>query len=175
MLFTTLATEPPKLPPLIEIVQEIPKEEPKQEEPIITWRDNPQGCNEDTHYIAAESPFYCIPKQNTTQRQKAATSSVRASYGINWYPRGQCTWYVATRRPVGAWNDASSWAWQAARDGWTVTITPRAGAIAWKYGHVAYVESVSGNMMTISEANYDYKGSIRTITIPVSSYAKFIY
>lgn len=177
MIFLS-AQEPPKLPPLIEIVIEKPKEEEKQEEPI-TWESNPNNCNEDTQWIAAEEPFYCIDKPGTAfhtpQIQTTNTQAVRGSYSVNWYPKGQCTWLVASMRPVGAWNSASDWLWQAQRDGWATGSTPRPGAIAWRYGHVAYVVSVNGSNMVVKEANYDYRGSIRTIEVPVSSYAKFIY
>jgi len=40
-----------------------------------------------------------------------------------------------------------------------VGSTPVPGAIAWSgagyYGHVAYVEGVSGGMVTVSEMNYN--------------------
>lgn len=91
-----------------------------------------------------------------------------------WYPVGQCTWYVWTRRPVGMWGNASDWLYNAQRDGLSTGSTPRAGAIGWTSGHVVYVESVHGNTVTISEANYDYAGSIRTIDMPASNY-QYIY
>ena len=91
-----------------------------------------------------------------------------------WYPVGQCTWYVWTRRPVGMWGNASDWLYNAQRDGVATGSVPRAGAVGWTSGHVVYVESVHGNTVTISEANYDYAGSIRTITVPASKY-QYIY
>lgn len=91
-----------------------------------------------------------------------------------WYPVGQCTWYVWTRRPVGMWGNASDWLYNAQRDGLSTGSTPRAGAIGWTSGHVVFVESVSGDMVTISEANYDWNGSIRTITVSASKYT-YIY
>lgn len=91
-----------------------------------------------------------------------------------WYPVGQCTWYVWTRRPVGMWGNASDWLANAQRDGVATGSVPRAGAVGWTSGHVVYVESVHGNTVTISEANYDYAGSIRTIDMPASNY-QYIY
>lgn len=91
-----------------------------------------------------------------------------------WYPVGQCTWYVWTRRPVGMWGNASDWLYNAQRDGLSTGSVPRAGAIGWTSGHVVYVESVHGDIVTISEANYDYAGSIRTINMPASNY-QYIY
>ena len=91
-----------------------------------------------------------------------------------WYPVGQCTHFVWTKRPVGMWGNASDWLYNAQRDGLKTSSVPRAGAIGWTSGHVVYVESVYGDMVTISEANYDYAGSIRTIDMPASTY-QYIY
>ena len=151
LLFT--AEMPPITSPLISTIVI----EQKVEEPVkqITWKDNPQGCNENTHYIAAEEPFYCIVKPHTTYARKASVGAVNGSHATNgWYPVGQCTYYVASQRSVGQWNNATDWLWQAQRDGWATGSTPKVGAIAWQYGHVALVTGVSGDMVTVSEMNY---------------------
>lgn len=168
------ALETPKNPLIIEPEPIVIEEQ--VEPPKLTWQDNPQGCNEETQYIAAEEPFYCIDKQIPSLSSNVAyTGSQGATASNGWYAKGQCTWWVASKRPVGQWNNASDWLWQAKRDGYATGSQPRPGAIAWRSGHVAYVESVSGSQMTISEANYDYRGSVRTITVPISSYSAFIY
>ncbi len=103
----------------------------------------------------------------------AAVAPVRASGGYNGYQRGQCTWYVKNRKPSvpEGWHDATDWKYYATKAGWTVSSTPVAGAIGWVYGHVVYVESVSGSMVTISEMNYDYVPyHTRTITVPAGRY-----
>ena len=74
------------------------------------------------------------------------------------FPWGWCTWYVASRRAV-PWNgDAHSWFGNAQAYGYPTGRTPRPGAImvTWEswWGHVAYVESVSGSCWTVSEMNY---------------------
>jgi surface antigen len=135
---------------------------------------NINNCNTDTHWISAEDAT-CLPKRSQVpvSTQKASTGFENAPQG--YYPKGQCTWYVSTRRPVGQWGDASEWKANALADGYTFSATPVPGAIAWRLGHVAYVETVHDNgTVTISEANYDYRGSIRTITIPVSEY-QYLY
>lgn len=77
----------------------------------------------------------------------------------NNYSRGQCTWYVAGRRPVpNTWGNANTWYARAARAGWKVGTTPAIAAIAqtsagW-YGHVALVEAIQGDQVLISEMNY---------------------
>ena len=87
-----------------------------------------------------------------------------------WYPAGQCTWLVWSKRPVPSWGDASEWKWQAKKAGWTVSNKPVRGAVGWTYGHVVWVQSVHGKTVTIVEANYDMNGSIRTRTVPTSKY-----
>jgi surface antigen len=86
---------------------------------------------------------------------------------------GQCTWWAINefhaysgRYPYlldpANTGDAQYWATNAAYDGWTVSATPRANSIAvfppgvngaLSEGHVAWVVSYSGGMITISEMN----------------------
>src|SRR5205085_1037270 len=84
----------------------------------------------------------------------------------NPFPAGQCTWYAWGRRQdLGArvTGDARYWADSARRSGIPVGDTPVVGAVvvfqpgqdgAGPVGHVAYVESISGSQMTISESNF---------------------
>jgi peptidoglycan DL-endopeptidase CwlO len=69
----------------------------------------------------------------------------------NHFAFGQCTYYVATRRCVPWFGNASEWINHAAAFGYPVGRTPRTGAIAvWRpgqggasrAGHVGYVEAV---------------------------------
>ena len=84
--------------------------------------------------------------------------------------RGQCTWYVwgRTHEKLGIslnsknrWGNASSWYDRASADGYAVGTTPQANSImvwtggAYGYGHVAFVEAVNGDRISISEGNYD--------------------
>ncbi|HVQ44246.1 MAG TPA: LysM peptidoglycan-binding domain-containing protein [Candidatus Saccharimonadia bacterium] len=93
----------------------------------------------------------------------AATVSptlTRFAFSGNGYSVGYCTYYVASRRAVPSnWGNAVSWYYNAQASGFGVGSTPVPGAIAWSgagyYGHVAYVESVSGGMVTVSEMNYN--------------------
>ena len=78
-----------------------------------------------------------------------------------WYPYGQCTNYVASRRPVGRWHNASTWYSMAQAEGWAVGSTPKVGAIGQQGNHVVYIEKVKGNQVYLSERNYDYNGSYR--------------
>jgi peptidoglycan DL-endopeptidase CwlO len=89
----------------------------------------------------------------------------------NHFSYGYCTWYVANRRPVPWFGDAGQWWPNARAAGYPEGQTPQVGAILVTresaIGHVAYVESVSGNTFTISEMNYTAWNVVdrRTITL----------
>lgn len=78
---------------------------------------------------------------------------------------GQCTWYCWGRTyeltgiSMPCRGNASTWYSTASSNGYTVSQTPRENSIAvWNgggYGHVAFVESVSGSNVIISESNWD--------------------
>lgn len=116
------------------------------------------------------------PVEVKTALQPIKNAPNQASTGLNGYYEGQCTGYVASRRYVPpGWGNATDWKYNAQRAGWTVSSTPVAGAIGWRYGHVVYVESVNPDgSVTISEQNYDWNSSIRTITISPNQY-EYIY
>ncbi len=90
------------------------------------------------------------------------------------FPYGQCTWYVAQKRVVTWSGHAKSWLVNARAAGYSTGSTPKVGAImvmtegGWmgrRYGHVAYVESINGSWITISEMNYTgwARKSVRTL------------
>ena len=78
---------------------------------------------------------------------------------------GNCTWWawesVCRSWHVGLvnWGNANTWAYYAAKSGWTVSSSPRPGAIAQtskgRFGHVAIVEEVSadGTQIKYSDMN----------------------
>lgn len=91
--------------------------------------------------------------------------------GYNGYPWGWCTYYAASRRNVpSSWGNAGDWLWSAQSAGYSTGSEPYPGAImvtgeSW-WGHVAIVESVNGDSVTVSEMNYNGWGvtSSRTIS-----------
>jgi len=127
-----------------------------------------------------------LAERNTVARSQASTrgATVNQTPGSksNGYPYGYCTYYVATRRMVPtSWGDAKAWLNSARRAGYTTGDSPAAGAIvvtseSW-WGHVAYVESVDGNEITLSEMNYKGWGvtSRRTISVDSRVIRGFIY
>lgn len=81
-------------------------------------------------------------------------------------PGANCTNYAAWRlignglaRPSINLGNANTWDDRARQMGFPVNGTPAVGSIAqWDsgaYGHVAYVEAVNGNTVTISESNWN--------------------
>lgn len=81
------------------------------------------------------------------------------SQAIGGFPYGQCTWYVASRRPVSWSGNAHQWYRNAQAAGYKVGKVPTAGSImvTWEspIGHVAYVERVNADgSFTVSEMNY---------------------
>lgn len=77
------------------------------------------------------------------------------------FPWGQCTWYVAQRRYVPWSGHAKSWLYNARQYGFATGSTPKLGAIMQTreggyYGHVTYVEAISGSYVTISEMHLGY-------------------
>lgn len=114
-----------------------------------------------------KKPVYYQPAIRYTY----SPSSYYGPYGdkSHRFPWGQCTWYVAQKRLV-TWNGhAKYWLGNAQAQGLPVcygrNCEPRAGAImatseTW-YGHVAYVEAVNGDYVTVSEMHLG-QGRLKT-------------
>ena len=111
--------------------------------------------------------------RNTVTRSTSSTrSTVNYAPGskYNGYPYGYCTYFVATKRAVpNSWGDAKRWLSSAKNAGYATGSTPAVGAIvvtaeSW-WGHVAFVESVNGGSITISEMNARGWGVTSTRTI----------
>lgn len=110
-----------------------------------------------------------------------------AERGYNRFDWGYCTWWVAQRRSVTWMGNAIDWYGNAQAQGYVVGDTPAPGAILVRrsaywggYGHVAYVESVSGTTFTISEMNVLGVGRLSTRTYdmlndPPPGFVGFIY
>ncbi len=106
-----------------------------------------------------------------------SASAPRGSSAGNTYAWGYCTWYAKQMRPdlPNMLGNGGSWVANASAQGIPTGTTPRVGAIAEEPGHVAYVEAVSGGMITISEMNYNGGiGQVHRRTVPASNY-RFIY
>lgn len=98
------------------------------------------------------------------------------------FPYGYCTWYVAQKRFVPWGGNAGTWLYHAKAGGYATGRTPKPGAIMVTtenryYGHVALVEKVNGDSVTVSEMNYAgfAKRSIRTLSASSRAIKGFIY
>lgn len=103
--------------------------------------------------------------------------------GEHLFPRGQCTWYVAQKKVITFGGNAKNWLTNAKDSGYRTGNVPVAGAAVvtnenYRYGHVAYVESVNGDgTITISEYNFLHRLGYdeRTISINSSVIRGYIY
>lgn len=118
------------------------------------------GLTSPTTALASSTPVTALPSGPSGQLLPPGTLAPDRTYANN-YARGQCTWYVAGRRPIPAgWGNAANWYYRAKAAGWKVGTTPAVAAVAWTpsgyYGHVALVENISsdGRQVYISEMNY---------------------
>lgn len=117
----------------------------------------------------------------TERKVTAPAIQYRQASSSNTYVYGWCTWYAKERRPDigGFWGDARNWINSARNSGYSVGSVPVAGSIGVSYsggyGHVVYVESVSGSTITVSDMNGPGGfGVIMTYQTSASSYS-YIY
>ncbi len=125
---------------------------------------------------------------NTFQRRQYATSAGGVSADISSgfrklagkggtghrFPYGYCTWYVAQKRYVPWGGNAGTWLYNARASSYKTGRAPVAGAIMVTtenryYGHVALVERVNGDSITVSEMNYAHWGKVDRRVISASS------
>ena len=176
---------------LIEIVQEI-KNPVEPAKPLYTLEEkiarNHFNCDTDTHYISAEDatcldkpvaapePLQAVSAAKTVNSAPVVKKSNLATAPIGYYPVNQCTHYVWSQRPAGAWGNGNLWFDNARRDGWATGLTPQAGAIgvAKSGNHVVLIEKVDGNRVYLSERNYDFRGSYRERWASASDF-RYIY
>lgn len=129
------------------------------------------------------------PKTVAPDNSLNTVTSISSGYDdVNHlFPKGYCTYYVATRMKITFGGNAKNWLANAKASGYVtgqepaprsaVVMTGPKGAIR-RYGHVAYVESVNdNNTITISEMNFDHFNRIdtRTLSVNDSSIRGYIY
>lgn len=130
--------------------KEIPKPEP---DPIFAPRD----------YVATGTG-------STNLGSSIVKNTAKSRVAGNSFPYGYCTYYVANKRNVTWRGNAGTWLYNAKAQGVATGKKPKAGAIVVttedaRYGHVAYVESVGKNTITVSEMNYKGFGVVNTRTL----------
>lgn len=97
----------------------------------------------------------------------------RTVFMTNLFDWGQCTYYVASRRPIPWSGNAGAWYSAAQAYGFRVGSSPARGAIMVSresyLGHVAYVESVnSDGSWVVSEMHHPFLGVVTTRTVTFS-------
>jgi len=163
-------------------------------EKIIAFNDLPANGNiEEGQEIIipdgqGESSYWNKTEQSPAafDRRQYATSTGGAPVISGWrdltgkpgsghrFPYGYCTWYVAQKRFVPWSGNAGTWLYRAKSLGYKTGKTAKVGAIVVTtedryYGHVAFVEKVSGGNITISEMNYAGWGKVDRRTLPANS------
>ena len=122
--------------------------------------------------------FFCIigfslcslAEGNYGVNLSSAAYQPASSGGSNVFSEGQCTWYAWGRAYEkgmsfywgnGYFGNACDWYKNAKVAGYHCEATPRSNSIAvWEAeNHVAFVESVDGNIIYISEGNHYYNGA----------------
>lgn len=161
--------------PAVPSAQESYIEKPFVADTVIT-QDQP--VKPATVQVALAQTTVSAPKPQTTaysqaKRAKAAAEAVKSGKAHK-FPAGWCTYYVAQKRFVPWGGNAISWLTGAKSYGFATGKAPQVGAImvtneGSRAGHVAYVEEVSGNEITVSEMNYKGFGVVSKRTLPASS------
>lgn len=127
------------------------------------------------------------PTPRTTNGQIVSSSKYKTSTFYNplnshRFAYGHCTYYVASQVYIPWSGHAKSWLTNSRAHGYRTGNVPVVGSIVvttesrW-YGHVAFVESVSANSITVSEMNYVgwNRRSIRVISRNSSVIRGYIY
>lgn len=90
------------------------------------------------------------------------------------------TWTWAELRPSGGNGDAIGWRGDWLILGYDVDIAPVPGCIGWigsragEFGHVAYVQAVSGDSLVIEDYNWGGTQAYGTRTMNVSDFDSFL-
>jgi surface antigen len=114
------------------------------------------------------------PVAKVATRTKAGTPVIVHNGSGHSFPWGYCTYYVSTRRKITFGGNAKAWLSNAKAAGYATGSTPAVGAVmvtteSRAYGHVAYVEEVSGGKVKISEMNYSGFGKVDTRWLDIGS------
>lgn len=132
-------------------------------------KERPQPEESRDTLLARSGVGVAAARPASRQATKRSYTARRGGAG-NGFPWGYCTWYVASKRGDVTWRgNAGTWLRNARAQGRPTGRVPAKGAIlvtneSW-WGHVAIVESVQGDKVTISEMNYAGYGKVSSRTI----------
>lgn len=131
---------------------------------IILWPTFPHS-----HALGGDVLANSAPKQSkalTAPANKPQTELAEI-FPPDTYTPGNCTYgvssWVVVPQDLG---NANTWASQAAAEGYTVSSTPKVGAVAQTSagaeGHVALVIAINGSQVEVQEMNYEGLGIVDT-------------
>lgn len=130
----------------------------------------------------APVPRPAVKQPSTVVGGSTETSPLEDDGTGHIFPKGYCTWYVASRIHVPWGGNAKNWPANARAYGALVTMEPAAGSIVVtndnsRYGHVAIVEQVTDDSILVSEMNYKGFGIVnqRWISRSSKSIKAYIY
>ncbi len=90
------------------------------------------------------------------------------------FPKGYCTYYVASRIKITFGGNAKNWLSNAKASGYATGKEPAPRSVVVttdnrRYGHVAYVEQVEATRILVSEMNYEKFNKVNQRWIPINS------
>lgn len=145
------------------------KERPRPQPPV-TLAAAESNVEQTTETYDTQTTDASYQQETTQVTSTQATPKYNLQPTSNAFSWGWCTWYAAARRPDVTWmGNAGEWLYNAQSQGRATGRIPAVGAIlvtneSW-WGHVAIVEAVNGDSVTISEMNYQGFGVISSRTI----------
>lgn len=127
--------------------------------------------------LVVETQITVEPKKVLASKTVRTPVDYSLVKGPHYFPYGYCTYYVSQKRTVTWSGNAGTWLSGAKAAGEPIGKTPKVGAImvtseGGKTGHVAYVEAVNDDQVTISEMNFKGYGVVSSRTVAAGS--KFI-
>ncbi|MFA5991558.1 MAG: CHAP domain-containing protein [Candidatus Doudnabacteria bacterium] len=135
-----------------------------------------------------EAPKPAQPKPKVKNPIKRDDSEDITSQGSGYdgtghlFPKGYCTYYVATKTKITFGGNAKNWLSNAKASGYVTGKEPAPRSVVvttdnLRYGHVAYVEKVEGNRILVSEMNFEKFNRVnqRWISIDSRTIRGYIY
>lgn len=127
-----------------------------------------------------EAPKPVQPKTTPKTQPKRDDSNDITSLGSGYdgtnhiFPKGYCTWYVATRTKITFGGNAKNWLANAKASGYVTGKEPAPNSVVVttdnaRYGHVAFVERIEDGRILVSEMNYVKFNKVNQRWIPINS------
>ncbi len=170
-----------------ETIDAIAKKYKAESEDIIAFNDLPaDGSIQIGDQLIIPDGQMPAPAQPKTYVARRSYTTGPGTGKSRSFPYGQCTWYVAQKRVIPWSGNANTWLANAQAYGYqtgsapqtrAVMVLTEGGWLGYRYGHVAYVEAITGNWVTISEMNYNCRGckSVRTLNVNDRRIRGYIY